>query len=301
MSASAPPADRFPYPHPEPVGRHPEVPAGITPGGALPAWRPWSAVLALVAGFAGALFGALVLGVIAVALSGATFADTPGWVNIAATVVQDASLIGAALLFAKAWDIPRPRQFGLRPTAVLPAIAWALLAWGAFYLFTAAFIGLLGLSPSEEDLQKELGVDGSSGLIAIAALVTVVAPMAEEFFFRGFFFTALRNWKGLWPAAVITGLVFGGIHAGGSDAAYLLPLAFFGMSLCLLYARTGSLWPCIALHCANNSVAFGATQGWTWQIAVLLPCALAVIALVAFGVRQVWSPRRPAPAPAAAT
>src|SRR3954452_13393546 len=161
MSATAPPAHRFPYPQPEPVGRHPEVPAGITPGGALPAWRPWNAVLALIAGFAGALFGALVLGVIGVAVSGCTLAGTPCWVNSAATVVQDASLIGAALLFAKAWDVPRPRQFGLRATPVLPAIGWALLAWGAFYLYTAAFIGLLGLSPSEEDLQKELGIDGS--------------------------------------------------------------------------------------------------------------------------------------------
>jgi hypothetical protein len=57
----------------------------------------------------------------------------------------------------------------------------------------------------------------------------------------------------------------------------------------------------MAVHCANNSVAFGATQGWTWQFAVLLPCALAVIALVALAVRHVWTPRPPAPAPAAAT
>src|SRR3954452_3574579 len=239
MSATAPPAHRFPYPQPEPVGRHPEVPAGITPGGALPAWRPWNAVLALIAGFAGALFGALVLGVIAVAVSGSTFADTPGWVNIAATVVQDASLIGAALLFAKAWDVPRPEQFGLRrPARVRSAIGWAVLAWIGFYAFTAAFIGILGLDPSEEDLQKELGVDGDGGLAAIAGLVTVIAPSAEEFFFRGFFFTARRNWKGLWPAVVMTGLVFGGIHAGGSDPAYLAPLAVFGMGLCLVYART---------------------------------------------------------------
>src|SRR3954454_5914160 len=140
MSASAQPADdRFPYPHPEPVGRRPELPDGVTPGDALPGWRPWSAVLALATGFAGARLGALVLGIIAVAITGGTFEDAPGWVNLGATLVQDASLIGAALLFAKAWDVPRPRQFGLRPTPVWPAVGWALLVWGAFYLFTAGF------------------------------------------------------------------------------------------------------------------------------------------------------------------
>ena len=77
------------------------------------------------------------------------------------------------------------------------------------------------------------------GLAAIAVLVTVVAPVAEEFLFRGYVFTALRNWRGIWPAAVITGLLFGAVHAGGSDAAYLVPLAFFGFVLCLLLRAHG--------------------------------------------------------------
>src|SRR5919108_614815 len=126
---------------------------------------------------------------------------------------------------------------------------------------------------------------------------SVVAPVAEEFFFRGFFFAALRNWRGLWPAAIGTGVVFGAIHGSSSDAAFLLPLAFFGVSLCLIYAKTNSLYPCIALHCANNSVAFGTTQDWTWQIAVLFVGSIAVIGLAALAVQQKWNPRPPAPAP----
>ena len=80
-----------------------------------------------------------------------------------------------------------------------------------------------------------------------------------------------------------------------------MPLAFFGFVLCLIYARTGSLYPCIALHCANNSIAFGASQDWTWQIPVLFVVSIAIIGLAALAVQQVWSPRPPAPAPAAAT
>jgi membrane protease YdiL (CAAX protease family) len=296
MSASAEPAERFPYPHPDPVGRRPELPDGVQGGAAQPAWRPWTAVLALIAGFGGAIFGALVLGVIA-GVAGSSFSDPPGWVNLTATVVQDAALVGAALLFARTWATPEPRQFGLRPTRVRAAAGWAVLAWLSFYLFTALFIAALGLHPSDEDLGKQLGVQGTGGLVGIAILVTVVAPFAEEFFFRGFFFTALRNWKGLWPAALITGGVFGVIHAGGSDPAYLAPLAVFGVLLCLLYARTGSLWPCIALHCANNTLAFGVSQHWTWQIPLVFAGALGTIALLGGLAVRAWSARvRAAPA-----
>jgi membrane protease YdiL (CAAX protease family) len=109
--------------------------------------------------------------------------------------------------------------------------------------------------------------------------------MAEEFFFRGFYFTALRNWKGLWPAAILTGITFGAIHVGSSPVGYLVPLAVLGFLLCLLYVRTGSLYPCIALHCTNNSIAFGVSQHWGWEILVLLVGSLAAIALILGAVR----------------
>jgi membrane protease YdiL (CAAX protease family) len=287
-----------PAPH-EPFLDAPELPEGIEPR-RRPRWPPWASVVALVAGFAAALFGALVLGVVAVAF-GADFKDQPPAVQILATIVQDLCLIGSAVVFARMFGRVRPADFGLRPTRLWPAVGWAVLTWASFYVFTAAFIAIIGASPSDDQLPKQLGVDDSTAaLVAVAFLVAVVAPVAEEFFFRGFFFTALRNWRGLWPAAIGTGIVFGAIHGSSADPAFLLPLAFFGFSLCLLYHKTGSLYPGIAVHCANNSVAFGATQGWTWQIPVLLVCSLAVIACVALGVRQVWSPGPPAAAPAPA-
>ena len=128
-------------------------------------------------------------------------------------------------------------------------------------------MALVGADDTEETLPKELGADDSDvALVAVAILVCVLAPLAEEFFFRGYFFTALRSWRGMWPAAIITGMVFGAIHAGSSDPAFLLPLAALGTGLCLLYVRTGSLYPCVAAHALNNSIAFGVSQDWGWEI-----------------------------------
>src|SRR3954453_1266623 len=265
-----------------------------------PSWPPWWSVLALVAGFAAALFGALVLGVVAVAF-GADFGHQPASIQILATIVQDVCLIGSALMFARMAGRVGPGDFGLRPTRLGRAIGWAVLTWLSFYVFPAAFVSIVGASPSDDQLPEQLGVDDSTAaMVAVAFLVAVVAPIAEEFFFRGFFFTALKNWRGLWPAAILTGLVFGAIHGSSADIAFLLPLAFFGFSLCLLKEKTGSLYPGIAVHCANNSVAFGATQDWTWQIPVLLVSSLAIIAAVALAVRFVCAAGPPAAAPAAA-
>src|SRR4051794_37271515 len=98
-----------PAPH-EPLpaaGPEPEVPSGFEPDAPFgaearrrPRWAPWTSVVALVAGLAAALVGALVVGLVAVPF-GADFANQPPPVTIAATVVQDLCLIGAALAFAR--------------------------------------------------------------------------------------------------------------------------------------------------------------------------------------------------------
>lgn len=281
-------------------GVAPELPDGIErkPPPELQRWKPWTAWVALVAAFAGALMGALIVGVIG-AMAGADFSNPTPAINIAATIVQDVCLVGAAILFAGMASRPLPEQFGLRPTRFWPAVGYMALAFAAFYLFTVVWVSILGVSTNDDKLTDQLGVDRSTAaLLGAAFLVSVVAPIAEEFFFRGFFFGALRNWKGLWPAAIITGLVFGGIHVGSADAALLVPLAFFGFVLCLLRERTGSLLPCIALHCANNSLAFGVTQNWGWQIPVLFICALALITGAVLVVRARWTPTGTAPSTA---
>ena len=97
-------------------------------------------------------------------------------------------------------------------------------------------------------------------LVASTLVVVVVAPLAEEIFFRGFCYRALRNRFGRWTAALLVGGVFSSIHYTGPDTlALLAPLAVLGILFCLLYERTGSLYPAIALHIVNNAIALSAT------------------------------------------
>jgi uncharacterized protein len=264
----------------------PEVPEGIEVR-RVPAWRPWSSVLALVAGLGGALVGGLVVYVVAT-IAGASLDDPPAAVDISATLLQDVAFIAAALVFAAMVTRPRPWHFGLRETRFWPALGYIVGAYVVFIAAAAAWSAALDLHETD-DVVDQLGAGASTvALIAVTILVCVVAPVAEEFFFRGYFFGALRNWRGLWPAAVITGLVFGGIHVGSAPVGFLVPLAFFGFLLCLIYDRTRSLYPCMALHCLNNSIAFGIGEHWDWQIPLVLAASLTVIAGAMLTVRRSW-------------
>ena len=58
----------------------------------------------------------------------------------------------------------------------------------------------------------------------------------------------------------MTGILFGLAHLGSAPSQYLVPLGFLGFVLCLVRWRTGSLYPCMALHSANNALALGVNQ-----------------------------------------
>jgi membrane protease YdiL (CAAX protease family) len=115
-------------------------------------------------------------------------------------------------------------------------------------------------------------------------VVIVVAPISEEVFFRGFFYGALRNRLGVVWATVISAALFGAIHITSSDTLPLIPvLALLGAILCLLYEKTGSLYPCIALHAVNNAIAYAvpedAPDGAEYVSLALLPLMLAACLL----------------------
>ena len=253
-------------------------------------WPPWAAPLALVGGLALALVGGLVVEVPALLLGvKITSAHTPPGVTIADTVIQDVGFVIAAVYCARLGGrAVRSWQFGLRR----PAAGW-WAAGGLILLLLVAFIVLSAIwsaaaHPSEEKVLETLGSnEGTALLLLSAALTCIVAPICEEFLFRGFIFTALRNWRGTLPAALITGLVFGGVHYGSAPALDLVPLAALGFGLCLLYRYSGSLYPCMIAHSLNNCLAFSALEGWGWQFLVLVVCALAGIGLLVMMFKRI--------------
>ena len=250
-------------------------------GSPTPPWRPWTAPVALIAGLVLAAVGGLVVDLPALAFGvKITSSHTPPGLAIADTFVQDLAFVLAAVYCARLGGrVVRAWQLGLRsPDAGWRSAGGRVLALlVAFLVLSVAWSAVF--NPSEEKLLEQLGSNQSAALLLLsAALTCVVAPICEEILFRGYIFTALRNWRGTLTAAVITGLLFGGVHAGSAPALDLVPLAALGFGLCLLYRRTGSLYPCFVAHSLNNSLAFSSLENWSWQAPLLMAGSLAGIA-----------------------
>ncbi len=83
----------------------------------------------------------------------------------------------------------------------------------------------------------------------------VVAPIAEECFFRGVLQTTLENlMRRRWIPVLLTAAVFGAVHAGGdTPQPHVVPaLMALGVLLGMLYLRTGSLVGPVVLHALFN-------------------------------------------------
>ncbi len=239
----------------------------------------WSPFVALLSAYGAAIvFVAILAGA-----TGNTNGDLPPAITLIATFVQDALLVAATIAFARLSGIRvTPGTFGLRrvdPKRV------TLMAGGAFVVFYVFLIAWAQIQPdAKDDLLDDLGAKTSTvAAIAVAVLVCVVAPIVEELFFRGFLFPALQRIMGWIPAALLAGAIFGGVHAGGTPAIFLVPLAVLGVLLCTLYRRTGSLLPGMGVHAFNNALTLGVGLSWSVAgvLAALVVAPLIVLAIVA--------------------
>ena len=224
----------------------------------------------------------VVVGIVAAATGAASDESNPTF-TVIATFLQGMIFIGTAVLFASFVRKPRPAHFGLRPTAFWPAVGWAALGILSFYLLVLVYTAIVQ-PDAEQSVAQDLGADqGTFGMVAAGLMVICVAPVAEEFFFRGFFYRALRSRYSVLAAAAIDGLLFGVIHYdfSGADALLILPpLAALGFVFCLVYERTNSIYPVIGLHALNNAIAFGATVEDASVSLVLGPLMLLACATV---------------------
>jgi membrane protease YdiL (CAAX protease family) len=299
------PASPGTFEHPGPPPSRPEVPDGAhvpEPAGeraadglprlGVPVWAPFAALLAT---FVGVLLLSIVAGIF-IAIGGGEVDDDATGLTLVLTAAQAVILVGAAWYTVQRLSRrPTPASFGLRRTRFLPAFGWTLAAYAGFWFAAALVLVALG-QPEEQQLTQDIeDEDALAVLLGYAVLICFVAPLAEEFFFRGFMFRALAERIPVLWAAVVAGGVFGLIHLPGSPAESVLVLSLFGVALCLLLWRTGSLIPCIMLHALNNSISFGATKELPWWGFVLLIVGSVGTTLAVSLLAARW---RPSPAPA---
>jgi membrane protease YdiL (CAAX protease family) len=279
---SVPPPDIAPAPEAPPTAPD----SSPDPGRDEPRWPIWTAPAAIAVGFGAGIFISILVGAIGSA-SGSSLAHPTPAVALISDVLFDLAFVGAAIYFSGVRGRANAAEFGFRRVSAGKAIVALIVTAVTYYVATAIYASILNLHGNDK-LPKELGVSKSTAaLVGATVFVCVIAPILEEFFFRGFIFGALRRMRiviaghniGTWVAAAITGILFGLAHTGSASAQYLLPLGFLGFMLCWLRWRTGSLYPCMALHSLNNALALGIAQ-LHWNSAEIIALMLGSLLVI---------------------
>jgi hypothetical protein len=171
---------------------------------------------------------------------------------------------------------PSMRSLGL---VLLVLLAYALAAGG----YTALFIG--HSARHSADVLSGVRHLGTVLTVVTVVAVAVSAPVVEEIFFRGLLYRSLRNRLSVPWAALIGGALFGLVHIFGYPLITVPIKALFGILACLLYERTGSLLPGIAVHSFVDASAIDLALTGNDDVVVVCFGAL-IVALVLRWVLQ---------------
>ncbi len=175
--------------------------------------------------------------------------------GLATTIVLNIVLVGVVAVVTRQRTGELASWLGLRGFNLLglwrPAVA--VLGCYAMVVGYAAIVDALDIEALQPESTVPFEVVRERLTIVLTGVAVVaVAPLAEEVFYRGLIFGGLQRW-GFWPAAVISGAVFSGVHL---DPGSLIPFFIIGVVLAWLFWRRGNLWESVAFHVIFNAVSF---------------------------------------------
>lgn len=143
---------------------------------------------------------------------------------------------------------------GLGPVRPGPLVAWAVaLTLGGLVLMVVFRQVAVALGLREAQVLQDLLPRTRRERWAFGGL-SLMAGLGEEMAYRGYALTALAAVVGSLPAAVVTSLVFGVLHAYQGGLGMVRTAALGGV-LAWAFLASGSLWPLMAAHAALDVVA----------------------------------------------
>jgi membrane protease YdiL (CAAX protease family) len=148
------------------------------------------------------------------------------------------------------------RALGFRAMPLRPALGWVIGGLAVVIVGSIIYSALvqtfhLPLQTNADELAQQAHYMPLTVLALLIGAV-VVAPICEEIFFRGFLFSGLLHGMALWPAVLLSSLLFGIAHG---QVGSFVPLVIIGMVLAVVRWYTGSIWPGFAIHMGNNAIA----------------------------------------------
>ncbi len=145
--------------------------------------------------------------------------------------------------------------FGVRRAKPRHLIVGLLLGIGAYVVSAAVSLAVFVIGGEVQNVQTSYQAAAAGGALSLAVTLvagSVLTPIGEEAFFRGVVANALFARYRAWIAIVASAAVFALAHGINP----ILPVAFLvGVLAAVLFHRSGSIWPGVALHAGNNAMA----------------------------------------------
>ena len=174
-------------------------------------------------------------------------------------LILDLIVIAAVLLFAAGKGYTVGDLFGHDRKQVASAMTTGLR--GYLVMFPWLFVILavvvevaraVGWKMPVEPIQELVFQESRPVVLGLTTLLAcVVGPVAEELFFRGVVYTAIRRRAPRFVAMLLSGIAFALLHA---NPVGFLSIMLLGCLLAYLYERTGSLASSLAVHIAHNTL-----------------------------------------------
>lgn len=171
------------------------------------------------------------------------------------------SLVAIPVVFA---DYKHDRMlsglWGMKPQ-ITKEKAWNLVAViGIMICVSISLNNIISMSPlmqmSEEYQNASDAFYGSSIWLEIVGSA-VITPFLEELLHRGVVYGRLRRMMGLWPAVLVSALVFAVLHFNIVQFIYAFLL---GIVLALFVEKTGSIYVAVVAHIVANAIAVIRTE-----------------------------------------
>lgn len=142
--------------------------------------------------------------------------------------------------------------YGLSARQILGKDFWTGCLWG----FMAISSTLLVMFLVGGFRINGLALHGAAIISALLAwaVACIFTGLFEEFFLRGYAQFTLASGIGFWPAALVFSFVFGFGHSFNSHETLIgsITAGLFGIPLCMLVRRTGTVWCAVGFHAAYD-------------------------------------------------
>lgn len=147
------------------------------------------------------------------------------------------------------WSEVGVKKFSAKDWKVIILYSVIVMLGPVMIMLITSLIGSSMSNSKTEAMQQNV-----TFLTVLLTFITasIISPIYEEIFYRGFLYRWLRTRTGLIVALLISSTIFTVIHIPTYNT---MPITFFGgIIFALAYEKTGSVWPSVIIHGSTNGI-----------------------------------------------